>query len=528
MKEIDLIGQTQPLTTGGHSRLKTNLGGFATIFLFFSTIGAFIAFGLDLFKKQNPSVVFNKQENGLPGFIFTNENFAVLLHDQQTSRKIPEINRKFVTYVNYFQFDGKGSSKMEKHYLEECTEEISEKWKGNAISDARIMCLPKDLKLPLIGTMGEGEYTAVRLQAAYCKNNTDPEKGPIINNCYDRSFIEKNITSRIQLQQVFESSQVNTYNYTNPGYKTRMMKLSNSNPNTWTRLMIRFKNIEVETNQGFLFEDIRRDVYNALDSFTFESVYIPGTNEIFSHLMGMEKYKDVYKRDYIMIQNVFALMGGFVNGARLILMALVQYVTTPDIVNIFNSLYKYNPINIAENKKLNNNVKLAKSFQNQSGQPITDKGVFTENKFIGKDPVTNNYTNDTKINDIKNNYEKMKNFKYEYSMGVIGRLLRACTTSKKNSQKMAYDRTKAKMDSVISIENVITMTRDQKIMKLLFLEEYQEEILSVTPVPFRSYEKNRRAMDQKDIPELLNNINLETNQNIFKLLLQENEINLVK
>ncbi len=525
MKEIDLIGQTQSLTAGGHSRLKTNIGGFATLFLLFSTMGAFVAFGLDLFKKENPTVVFNKQQNDLEGNTFTHENFALLLFDQDSSREIPEFNRKFVTYANYYITDGKGNWKAEKYYFEECTDEIKEKWKVDAISKAPIMCFPKDKKISLNGTFGEGAYSTVRIQTVYCKNNTDPARGPVVNNCYDRSFIEKNITARIQMQLIFSSSQVNTYNYTNPGYGLTVNKLSNSNTNTWTRLMIRFKKIDIETNQGFLFEDIHHDVYNAIESFVAESIYTPGTEVIFSHMMGNAKYKDVYKRDYIMIQNVFALMGGFVNGARLILMALVQYATTPDIVNIFNSIYKYNPVKITGNNQLNKNNKSAKVNEspkqnpNQSGQPLTNKNPISENKFIRNDPVINNFT-DAKINDIRNKYEKMKNFNYDYSMGMIKRVFRVCTTSKMSSQKMAYDKTKSKMDSVLSIENVIKMTRDQNVMKLLFLEEYQEEILSVSPIPFRGYEKNKRAMDIKDMPDFLQHINLETNQRICKLLLE--------
>ncbi len=82
-------------------------------------------------------------------------------------------------------------------------------------------------------------------------------------------------------------------------------------------------------------------MYNAIDNIFTETVYTQGTNTIFSHLIGNAKYKDSYTRNYIKVQNVFALMGGFINAALLIMRLGVKYLIYPKLIDIFNVIYKF-------------------------------------------------------------------------------------------------------------------------------------------------------------------------------------------
>ena len=57
---------------------------------------------------------------------------------------------------------------------------------------------------------------------------------------------------------------------------------------------------------------------------------------------------DIYERDYIKVQDTFAMMGGFINFSFIILKLLVKYVTKPRIIKTFNENYCYS--NIKENQ----------------------------------------------------------------------------------------------------------------------------------------------------------------------------------
>ncbi len=520
MKNFDFIGQSRTLGIGGHTRLKSTIGGLSTILIFFVTIGSFVGFGFDLFKKENPLVVFNKYIDDLDGYSLTDENFILTIFNQENNAPFPEFDRKFYTYMDHFENYEDGTWDWYKYPFTPCSSEAMKYWEKDTATKEPYLCLPKGTNIKMKGIYGQGSFTSLRLQTVYCKNNTDPENGPVRNDCYDRSFIEKNITSRIQMHLLIKSSQVNTYNYTNPGFDIPYSKYVNTNPKTWTRLGILFKNIDISTDQGILFDDIRHDVYKGIDSVTADSVYTENTNVIFSHIMGNGKYKEFYTRSYIKIQSVFALMGGFVNGVRIILMAYVQYLTTPDVVNIFNSLYKYKPVNLNTNK-IHVNTQIN---QNQSSIPITTIGVKKYNKLNSKNTnITTNNNDSTiienRIKDMKTNYEKMKKYEYEYRKGMIKKAFRICITSNMDSQKEAFTETKRKMDEVLSIENIIKLTRTNTIIKTLFLEDYQDRILSVAPIP-----KDHLDMDytnvidrvrSNELSKFCDNLNTNFNKNIY-------------
>jgi len=269
-------------------------------------------------------------------------NILYAIYDQASDKPFEELDRKFYSYLDYYEWHGDGTRTIKRFYLERCTETTLQKWDGNFKSiKSNYFCLPKNTFLNITGVYNEGIYTSSRLQVDFCGNNTDPTAGPLKTNCYPRSFIENNITGRIQMHYMIESVKIDNENYTNPVSSVVVADTTNTNTNSWNRLKIMFKNIEVKTDRGFFLEDWKTLVWNSIDNIFSETVFTQGTNTIFSHLIGNAKYKDSYTRYYIKVQDVFALMGGFISAAFMVMQYGVRYVCYPKIIDIFNVVYKY-------------------------------------------------------------------------------------------------------------------------------------------------------------------------------------------
>ncbi len=343
LKAIDFLGPRIYLRINNNEKLKSTIGGLSTIFMLIVSVGAFFAFGLDIYQRKNPTVRFNKVDNSNPIHVITHLNFLFAIYDQWSDKPFPEFERKFYSYLDHIEYDGKGGNKITKYYFEKCSNNTISKWKGYFYNiSANNWRLTVGNTSTINGVFGEGKHDALRLQTKYCDNIVNINK-----NCYSRDFIEKNITDRIQMHYITESSKLDTINYKQPARKIAYTGLTNTNANTWNRLTILFMNTLVNTDTGFFISDIRKDLYNGINKYVkIDSVYSKGTDTIFSHFMGNDKYMEVYTRSYIKVQNVFALMGGFVNGAMISFGIILKYLTRGDIVNIFNNTYKYKPVSM--------------------------------------------------------------------------------------------------------------------------------------------------------------------------------------
>jgi len=291
----------------------------------------------------------NRLVNPDPSYTVSHLNFLFAIYDQASDKVFEEFDKKFYSYLDFYNWKGDGTRTIKRYFLERCTDETIKKWDGYFKSPkSNYFCLPENTVLNITGIYNEGKHTSSRVQVDYCKNNTDPAVGPIKTDCYPRNFTEKNITGRIQMHYMLESNKIDNGNYTTPGSSVVIADTTNTNTNSWNRLKILFKNIEIKTDAGFFVNDWQTLILNSIENIFPETVYTLGTNTIFSHILGNGKYKDVFTRSYIKVQNIFALMGGFINATMIIFRLIIKYFIYPKIIDIFNFIYKYK--NIDEKK----------------------------------------------------------------------------------------------------------------------------------------------------------------------------------
>jgi hypothetical protein len=344
LKFIDLIGPEPKLTIENKSNYKSNFGGLMTLLIILIFIAAFIGFGIDIIQKMKPRVTFNRIKNPrIPEYYLSDDNFLFTLYDQETDQQIPNFERMFFVYYDYLSFDQGTSSHKLKNPFHRCTKKTIDKWKSAfAYNPAGYYCLPEDARILMKGSPSTGVIKYLRIMVDYCKNNTDPSKGDVRTDCLTKSETQTLLKNkRIQMSYMIPDIVVNTFNYTFPAEEVILSDLVNTDPYTWSRLTMYFKEIHINTDKGFFIKDFETKQVTGIDSTKFESFYTPDTDTVFSHRLLFSDWMDVYEREYIKVQDTFAMMGGFVNFSLIVIKYLNSYITRTQIVDIFNKNYCY-------------------------------------------------------------------------------------------------------------------------------------------------------------------------------------------
>jgi hypothetical protein len=344
-KLIDLLGPQPQLSIEKKSNFKSNFGGFMTLLTIFIFIGAFIGFGIDIIQKRKPRVTFNRIKNQkIPEYTFTDNNFFFTLYDQASDRPIPNFERMFFVYYDYLSFDGNGNSSHKmKNPFHRCPKNTIDKWKSYFIYDpAGYYCFPENEQIQVRGNPSSGVFKFLRFMVDYCKNNTDPNKGLVKTDCYTKGETQTLLfNKRIQMNYMIRDTVINTFNFTFPASDDIKSDFVNTDPSTWSRLAISLKEIQINTDKGFFLKDVESQNVIGIDSSKFESFYTPVTETVFSNSLLFSDWIEIYERDYIKVQDTFAMMGGFINFSLIIIKYLNSYITRTQIVDIFSKNYCY-------------------------------------------------------------------------------------------------------------------------------------------------------------------------------------------
>jgi hypothetical protein len=488
MSIFDILGPTVKLTIQRKDYYKSNFGGFSTFIILIVFFLAFFGFGNDLFKRENPTVTFNRiNNNELLLYNITDNNFLFSIYDQFTDEPISDFDRRFYVYYDYYSLDGQGSIEVDlNNPMEKCSQETLKKFEDNFYSDpSTYLCFPKNSKIELKGVMSKGINSAIRLQVNYCKNNTDSSKGKLRDNCLLKDDTLKFLAGRrIQMHLIVEDAVIDTYNYKVPGKFIAYTTSINTNTNSWTRMKLIYKKIIFNSNNGFLFNDVESQTYITTESMNLESIYSPDTDTIFSHMIGNSQWLEIYNRSYIKVQDIFAIMGGFINFSLIIIRFIVGYVSRPNIIDIFNENYKYLDVR-SDNK---NKYETTKNYFNESNNILRINKVKPSGQDLGNiksNDVMANINDESESTKIIASIRRNEKKKYSVKMNFCVRLFRVCYLSKNKSENYTkiYSRTNKKYNKVVSIENLIKLTRYFKLLCTFKLEDNDRNIMKICSAP---------------------------------------------
>lgn len=372
LSEFDILGPYVKLTIQKNDFYKSNFGGIATFIFLIIFFLAFFGFGSDLFKREKPTVTFNRILNDeIPSYNLNDNNLLFSIYDQYSNTPIPDFDRRFYVYYDFYSLDELGSVKeVLNTSMEKCSQDVLKKYQSDLyLSPSAYICFARNSIINLKGVISKGANSAVRLQVDFCKNNTDLSKGPLKTNCLSKDDTLKFLSSkRIQMHLIVEGTLIDTNNYETPGKPIAYTASINSNVNSWTRMNLNFKKINVNTNKGFFINDIQTRSYISTEPMEIVSIYSSNTDTIFSHIIGNSQWLEIYNISYIKVQDVFAMMGGFINFSLLVFRFLVEYVSRPDIIDIFNKKYKYLDYGDESINKLHKSI--TKKYNNRSNSNL--------------------------------------------------------------------------------------------------------------------------------------------------------------
>lgn len=454
---------------------------YVTNFIFFTGIGAFLGFGIDIFYKEKPKVTFNRNTNdGLPSTIINERNFLFTINDQYSNQRIPDFERRFTVSFDYNQINDGSVKKTLRIPFEKCSNETLKYWEGyfSSLPKENYLCFPKGKQWELSGIDNQGNFTRIRMQMEYCMNNTDPTIGALGSNCIPKEDTIKLLKGkRIQMHYIIENWLINSFDFSNPGRRTAYTGYAHTDALSWGRLYIYFKEILSDTDEGYFTVSKKQETFTAIESIDNEAIYSPESSAIFSHLIGNSRYKETYYRSYIKIQDVFAMMGEFLSAAVVIFRSLVNFYVLPLLANIFNDIIKLEAIpgkysiknlNILTSQKRRSNVISNSTVKNpsSSGNNFTlyNSDFSRVNNYVSMSKKAFNSISDTlDIELLKNTIKNISNKNFKNKVVIWERFL-PCF-NKNNEKLRLYKRLTMKMEKFLSFENLLKLTKDTKILK---------------------------------------------------------------
>jgi hypothetical protein len=327
IRNFDFFGTTFQFTTFKHRKFRTVGGGLYSITCGIIMITFCFLFGRDLFYKKNAKIIsqITIPDNYSDLFILTPENFVLAWRLSDDYSKSVNFSHIIYPSIKYFRqiFNSSGQFLLEETSLEitKCSREnskVSEFYKKYDIEDWFCLDFNKYKNLTLGGFWDGTFVNYLQISLFACKNES-----PFFNNvtCTDfenlNSFLMKN--NSIYIDFLFPEFYFDADDQDNPfkiSYKSYYYQLD-LNVRKTDRLFL--KKGHLKDDQGWIlnslkemtiygFAEINDEIYfNDPKNFGKENL----SSKLYEIILYTQKKFDYYQRSYMKIQDLSALIGGF-------------------------------------------------------------------------------------------------------------------------------------------------------------------------------------------------------------------------
>jgi hypothetical protein len=535
LKALDIIGPHVTLTIEKKRYFKSVEGGVLTIVFAFLSILAFIGFGRDIVDKKIPQVNFNQQPDTNATLNITEETIIFAIVDQITLTELPDFTRKLFPYFHWIEVRGNNLATI-YHPVPavKCDVVILNKYRSQLIvPDYNYYCLPKGTHLQVKGNELQSQYNYLRLNVDICKNTTE------VSNCLADDYIRSSI-GRLKMHYLITDAYMDSYNYTEPGVVSTFVNFPISNINTFSRQVIYYKSVEYNTDIGWILEETQVKTYKAL--YRVDQLFIPiiNTTTLFSHLFANSFYKDVYDRQYIKIQGVFAYIGGFISLSLQIMTLVTHFIVDPDKLKIFSDNLIGNSSETANSSMNPNNNQIFNIKKNALSREIINRERNLHDVMFNQQPYNyidrieeyadniqgkiylkviidflvftakkseGNFSNELGIN----KYKLLQ--KLPFCMKVLRLCLPHCKTEQRKKIKIMNE-WRDIFNEKFSFENFTSHLRKFEVFQKVMLEDYQINMIELIPYSDWGNKLNK----EKAIEEMNRNKYSPVNAKLLNLL----------
>jgi hypothetical protein len=452
LKSIDIFGTENLLRLNKEKLFTTQIGGICTIVFLVLICIALVTFGKEIFEKKEPVILSKIDFSEIPEFSWEKDDF---IFNFQYSNGTPifkkEIEKMFSINICYNDNNSTLVDKQEQ-YKQSCYEPIQCKSENISTEFTNRLagpinsyfCFPPEIKrLPLKYTHGDGNSKVLQLDVNICDDLKEKNK-----TCLARSKIYE-ILGTFEMHVIGTDSYAGNLNYDNPKKDSYFSKFIKSNKDTRTRLIIFYKTINYLTDEGLIMSNWRENNFYSVNNIETYYINEGNTDVFFSHIFSAYSYSIEYRRSYIKIQGILALVGGLITSIKLILQFFIDYA---------NKSYYFKEIINAMKIKL----EIPKEFSLNNSTRIFN-------------------TNTPKINETNFQFKQIKSIiprgitRVKPVMPFCKSLFRVCLSKK--SAVVDFYKIEERFNKFFSVEYFLKMKHKINILTILTLTHYQKFLL---------------------------------------------------
>jgi hypothetical protein len=308
LKKFDIIGPEFKFERDGSSRFKTLQGSFLSIIIIVAAIVLAFQFGQDIYQRKLPSISTSRE------FINSSEIYMQDLPIMLSffSDNALEINYTSTLdgWVDEYVFND-GEFNYHRHNLVNCREMLP-KFKKHQNLVAEVLsqgstqyCLNFTENHKFQNEFISPRSTFIAFKFRYClkEERSSCDHDPILLNnplAFSLTYVDNFVDAR---------------NYTNPIQPYIGKILSTTSSSLAKLLYLSFTNNEFVSDNGWLVEDINEINYIQLSAQSSEILLRKETNNfVFQLYLSSPRLRINDKRLYLKVQELFARIGGIVNG----------------------------------------------------------------------------------------------------------------------------------------------------------------------------------------------------------------------
>lgn len=325
LKAIDFLGIQTNLYTFSQKSYKTTTGGLLSLLSVIAMVIISGYFVVQTFTRKNISIMSSEDFNSQP---FHNLSLSPVFFTIADSWGVPINNTGFSTYnvVPLYGIFNKTKEIVIYRQLkivncETFDKQILDVFNLKVISYG--ICVDPSENVTIFGKFGSQEsFSFLNFLINKCVNFTG---GPICKSNEEINYYMERAYAQVYNLDYF----IDHNNFTTPA---KLYGNANTIPISATVnkfITYSLKNAEYDTDEGLVFQDIKKHNFTTLDKIT-ESVDLKKNSDFqgnFAYLMiTMSSVKTNYSRRYLKLQNLLADIGGMVKGVMLIAALLETYL----------------------------------------------------------------------------------------------------------------------------------------------------------------------------------------------------------
>lgn len=388
---IDFCSAGVELRMNGNTRQTSVIGGLVSSLVILAVVFLILYLGIDIVLKEKPRLIVSEIENKSPTFYnFTAKEFMF-------GFKIVDSNNLKIDYENYLDIiimnsvgeknDASESgpfTTVESPYTEfESCDKIQEYENFNISSTLSFFQCVKNLSLYIGGDFSDNKYASLDFIVRPCRGKTTCKSAE-----EQKEFLDKGLFMIIY----YRDAMIDPKKADTPVQITHAPFMIGLSDLLQIDLYFNYKNLEVKSDFGFLFEDL-----NFTYTYKFENRELAYRSRGFRYLLWgsvfLIKKTMTFERRYLKIQEIAADIGGLFKFLWIAGILFMYPISTKSInIDLMNEMFHFQPYG----SKNSLETKLSKDFQHKKTAKDNESKIIINNystdklNFNGEPNLRNN------------------------------------------------------------------------------------------------------------------------------------------